>query len=146
QPMGFYTPSQLVQDARRHGVEVRPADVTASEWECTLEHEAVRLGLLMVRGLAEAAAQRIVEARVQSPFESVDDLAHRAALDRRDLKCLAAAGALAPLAGHRREAHWSVAGADTGGHILAGAPVEESRPELAPPTEGESLLADYANT
>src|SRR5262249_53191555 len=83
--------SQLVQDARRHGVEVRPADVTASEWECTLEHEAVRLGLLMVRGLAEAAAQRIVEARVKSPFESVDDLAHRAPRDPPRLKCLARA-------------------------------------------------------
>jgi error-prone DNA polymerase len=100
----------------------------------------------MVRGLGEDAAKRIVEARMRRPLESVDDLAHRAGLDRRDLKCLAAADALAPLAGHRREAHWSVAGTDTGRHILAGAPVEESRPELAPPTEGESLLADYAST
>ena len=145
QPMGFYTPSQLVQDACRHGVEVRPVDVTASEWECTLEREAVRLGFLMVRGLAEAAAKRVAEARRERAFDSVDDLAHRAALDRRDLKCLAAAGALAPLAGHRREAHWSVSGVATGAHILAGAPVAESRPALAPPTEGESLVADYAS-
>ena len=102
QPMGFYAPSQLVQDARRHGVEVRPVDVTASEWECTLEvlpssQAAVRLGFLMVRGLAEAAAKRLVEARAGQPLRSVDDLAHRAALDRRDLKCLADAGALEPL-------------------------------------------------
>jgi len=151
QPMGFYTPSQLVQDARRHGVEVLPVDVTASEWECAIEplpssRPAVRLGFLMVQGLAEAAAKRIVEARARGPLESMDELAHRAALERRDLRCLAAAGALAPLAGHRREAHWSVAGVDTGRHILAGAPVAEARPELAPPTEGESLLADYAST
>jgi error-prone DNA polymerase len=146
QPMGFYTPSQLAQDARRHGVEVRPVDVTASEWECALEREAVRLGFLMVRGFPEAAAKRVAEARREQAFESVDDLARRAALDRRELKCLAAAGALAPLAGNRREAHWSVAGADTSRHILAGTPVTEDRPILAPPTEGETLLADYAST
>jgi error-prone DNA polymerase len=145
QPMGFYTPSQLVQDARRHGVEVRPVDVTASEWECTLEHEAVRLGFLMIRGFPEAAAKRVVEARTREAPQSVEDLAHRAALDRRDLKCLAAAGALAPLAGHRREAHWSIAGIATGRHIMSGVPVAESRPALSPPTEGESLLADYAS-
>jgi len=146
QPMGFYTPSQLVQDARRHGVEVRPVDVTASEWECTLEREAVRLGLLMVRGFPEAAATRVADARRERAFDSVDELAHRAALDRRELRCLADSGALAPLAGHRREAHWSVAGVATGAHILAGAPVAESRPALTPPTEGESLVADYAST
>jgi error-prone DNA polymerase len=151
QPMGFYTPSQLVQDARRHGVEVRPVDVTASEWECTLEalpfrQAAVRLGFLMARGLSEAAAKRIVEARAREAPQSVDDLAHRALLDRHDLKCLAAAGALAPLAGHRRQAHWSAAGVAPGRHILSGAPVAETRPFLAPPTEGESLVADYAST
>jgi error-prone DNA polymerase len=146
QPMGFYTPSQLVQDARRHGVEVRPVDVTASEWECTLERGAVRLGFLMVRGFAEAAGKRVVEARALEPLQSVDDLAHRASLDRRDLKCLAAAGALAPLAGHRHEAHWSAAGIAPGRHVLAGAPVAESRAVLSPPTEGETLLADYAST
>ena len=146
QPMGFYTPSQLVQDARRHGAEVLPVDITASEWECALEREAVRLGFLMVRGFPEAAAKRVIEARGERAFDSVDDLAHRAALDRRDLKSLADAAALAPLAGHRREAHWSVAGVATGAHILAGAPVAESRPALTPPTEGESLVADYAST
>jgi error-prone DNA polymerase len=146
QPMGFYSPSQLVQDARRHGVEVHPVDVAASEWECTLESGAVRLGFLMVRGLPEAAAKRVAEARQEQAFYSVDDLAHRAALDRRDLKRLADAGALEALAGHRREAHWSVSGVASGAHILAGAPVEESRPALTPPTEGESLVADYAST
>jgi error-prone DNA polymerase len=146
QPMGFYSPSQLVQDARRHGVEVRPIDVTASEWECTLEVAAVRLGLHMVHGFSEAAGKRVVEARARGPLESVEDLAHRAALDRRDLRSLAAAGALAPLAGHRRQAHWSVAGVTAGTHILSGAPAPEIRPMLPPPTEGETLLADYAST
>src|SRR5262249_4319214 len=94
----------------------------------------------------EAAAKRLADARREQAFGSVDDLAHRASLDRRDLKYLADAGALAPLAGHRREAHWSVAGVATGAHILARAPVTESRPVLTPPTEGESLVADYAST
>jgi error-prone DNA polymerase len=100
----------------------------------------------MMRGLAEAAAKRLVEARAGQPLQSVDDLAHRAALDRRDLKCLADAGALEPLTGHRRQAHWSVAGVVTGRHILSGAPVAESGPVLPPPSEGESLVADYAST
>ena len=151
QPMGFYAPSQLVQDARRHGVEVRAVDVLASECDCTLERRdegepAVRLGLLMVQGLSQAGAERIVAARRECAFASVDDLARRAALNRRDLKCLAAAGALESLAGHRCQAYWDVAGIETGQHMLRDAPVAESRPVLRTPTEGESLVADYAST
>jgi len=150
QPMGFYAPSQLVQDARRHGVEVRPVDVLASDWDCRLEHRdggkpAVRLGLRMVQGLSQAGAERIVATRHERLFESVDDLTRRAALNRHDLKCLAAAGALESLAGHRREAYWNVAGIETGRHLLRDAPVLESRPVLAAPTEGENLVADYAS-
>jgi error-prone DNA polymerase len=151
QPMGFYAPSQLVQDARRHGVEVRPVDVTASEWECTLESDgegtqpAVRLGFLLVRGFPEESATRIVAARKRELPQSVDDLAHRAALSRHDLKCLAAAGALEPLAGHRRQAHWAVAGVETGSHILHGAPVAETPAVFQSPEEGEDLVADYAS-
>jgi error-prone DNA polymerase len=178
QPMGFYAPSQLVQDARRHGVEVRPVDAAASEWDCTLEdphparcashplpeegvgpllptrageglgvreQPAVRLGLRMVQGLSQAGAERVVSARQQRPFESADDLARRAALNRHDLKCLAAAGALASLAGHRRQAYWDVAGIETGQHMLRDAPVAESPPALMPPTEGQNLVADYAS-
>ena len=148
QPMGFYAPSQLVQDACRHGVEVRPVDVLESDWDCRLERggePAVRLGLRMVQGLSQAGAERIVAARCERLFDSVDDLARRAALNRHDLKCLAAAGALESLAGHRREAYWNVAGIETGRHLLRDAPVFESRPALAAPTEGENLAADYAS-
>ncbi|MDA1118872.1 MAG: error-prone DNA polymerase, partial [Proteobacteria bacterium] len=99
QPMGFYAPAQLVQDAQRHGVELRPPEICASQWDCTLEAGALRLGLRMVRGLSEAAAHRVVAARVPGPFASVEDLARRACLDRRDLGCLASGGALAALAG-----------------------------------------------
>ncbi|HXM83938.1 MAG TPA: error-prone DNA polymerase [Burkholderiales bacterium] len=140
QPMGFYSPSQLVQDARRHAVEVRSPDVTASDWNCTLEQGAVRLGLRMVSGLSEAAGRRIFSSR---PYSSVADLAHRAELNRKDLRCLAAAGALEPLAGHRRLAHWSAAGAERRPPLDA--PASERMPVLEPPREGEDIVADYAS-
>ncbi len=145
QPMGFYAPSQLVQDARRHGVEVRAVDATRSDWDCTLEGDAVRLGLRMVKGLSQAGAERLVAARAAAPFASVADLAHRAHPDARDLKCLAAAGALNALADHRRRAYWDVAGVETRPHLLREAPVREAVPALAAPTEGENLVADYAS-
>ncbi|HEX6136701.1 MAG TPA: error-prone DNA polymerase [Casimicrobiaceae bacterium] len=158
QPMGFYAPAQLVGDARRHGVDVRAPDVTASEWDCTLgpetapgspQHEKsspiphVRLGLRLVRGLTEAGAARIVEARRAQPFTSVADLAHRARLDRRDLTALADADALAPLAGHRHEAVWDVAGIERLPALLAGSTFDEARPALPAPTEGQDVVADY---
>jgi error-prone DNA polymerase len=149
QPMGFYSPSVLVQDARRHGVEVRPPDVTVSALDCTLERStnegkrAVRLGLSILKGLTEAGAKRIVAAREGAPFANVSDLARRAALNRGDLTKLAAAGALATLAGHRRTAHWIVAGAMHESHLLRDAPIQETLPLLVPPSEGENLVADY---
>jgi error-prone DNA polymerase len=147
QPMGFYSPSQLVQDARRHGVEVLPVDVAASDWECTLEGAApsLRLGLLMVKGLSQTGAERVVAARRERPFASVADLARRARLDARDLKALAAAGALRALADHRRRAYWDVAGVETPTPLLREAPVVDAPPPLRAPTEGEDLVADYAS-
>ncbi|MBI2316795.1 MAG: hypothetical protein HYU75_07230, partial [Betaproteobacteria bacterium] len=106
---------------------------------------AVRLGFLMVQGLSQAGAERIAAARKERAFESAEDLARRAALNRHDLKRLAAAGALESLAGHRRLAYWDVAGIETGAHMLRDAPVAETRPELTAPTEGETLVADYAS-
>jgi error-prone DNA polymerase len=151
QPMGFYSPSVLVQDAQRHGVEVRPVDVIVSACDCTLErgernerrHAAVRLGLSLVKGLTEAGAKRIVAAREERPFPDVNDLARRASLNRRDLANLAAAGALASLAGHRHNAHWLVAGAASEPHLFRDAPAQESLPSLTQPGEGEDILADY---
>jgi error-prone DNA polymerase len=142
QPMGFYAPAQLVQDARRHGVEVRPADVTASGWDCSLEGSALRLGLRMIRGLPETAAQRIAAAR---PFRTVGDLARRAELTRRDLAGLASAGALAALTGHRRLAHWAASGVERGGGPLGAERLPEAPVALAPPSEGQEIVADYAS-
>ena len=143
QPMGFYAPAQLVADARRHGVDVRPVDVTISEWDCTLEAGALRLGLRMVKGLTEAGALRIVAARRARPFASVADLARRAKLDRRDLTALADADALAALSGHRHGAVWEVAGVERLPEILVGATFEEKSAVLPEPTEGQDIVADY---
>ena len=150
QPMGFYSPSQLVQDARRHGVEVRPVDVCRSDWDCALEPDvrgqpAVRLGLRMVKGLAQSSAIRIVEARHAAPFADVGDLSRRAELTQADLQSLAHAGALSSLAGHRRQAYWETAGVQTRKHLLRDAPVAEPAIELPAPEEAEEILADYAS-
>jgi error-prone DNA polymerase len=148
QPMGFYAPSQIVQDARRHGVEVRPVDVCSSDWDCTLEagcgrRPAMRLGLRLVKGLAEVAARRVVTARRLRAFVDAQDLATRAGLNRRDLGCLAAAGALERLAGHRHRATWQVAGIEEPLPLLQGSPPSEGIPLLRAPREGEDIVADY---
>jgi len=142
-PMGFYAPAQLVQDARKHGVEVRNVDVTLSDWDCALEQDALRLGLRMIGGLSEASAQRITTARAAAPFAHVADLAHRAQLNKHDLGVLAAAGALAALAGHRHAAAWDVAGVEKLPPLLAGSTFDEAAAELPAPTEGQDIVADY---
>jgi len=145
QPMGFYAPAQLVQDARRHGVEVRPPDVGTSMWDCTLENGALRLGLRMVGGLSQASAERIAAARGAGRFSSVEALAQRAGLDRRDVRCLAAGRALAALAGHRRQAHWAAAGVSRAAGLLHDARLNEPVLRLPAPPEGEEIVADYAS-
>jgi error-prone DNA polymerase len=154
QPMGFYAPAQLVADARRHGVAVRPAAADRSRWDCTLEPAddgapqagaapALRLGLRLVKGLSRAGADRLVGARGEAPLSGVRDLARRARLDRRDLQALADAGALAPLAGHRRRAHWQVLG--TAASVPLAPDGEGACPPLPPPGPGEDLAADYGS-
>jgi error-prone DNA polymerase len=150
QPMGFYAPAQLVTDARRHGVEVRPVDVTTSDWECTLEPSekgfALRLGLNRVRSLSQAAAERIVAAGNQRPFTAVEELTLRVELDRRDLNALAAAGALASLAGHRHHARWAVLGTEQPLPLFSKPEMDATESvDLRTPTEGEDVAADYAH-
>jgi error-prone DNA polymerase len=148
QPLGFYSPSQLVQDARRHGVEVRPADVTVSHWQSTLEpgaagKPALRLGLHMIKGLNEASGQRITAARQDAPFRDSEDFFQRTGLGKRELNSLSEANALVSLAGHRRQALWRTLGKLPGDLPLAVNTSPETQIELLAPTEGENLLADY---
>ena len=160
QPMGFYGPAQLVQDARRHGVEVRPVDVTVSGWESGLEPDAagcpaVRLGLNRVSGLSAEVTERLLAARAERPFADVQDLALRSGLGPPELQRLARADALARLAGHRREQVWAAAAPRAGGaggadNLLRRAPVDESAEraqlQLIEAPEGEAIALDYAAT
>jgi error-prone DNA polymerase len=146
QPMGFYTPSQLVQDAQRHGVVVRPVDVAHSELASRIEPDgAVRLGLHLVNGLGADAAQRLRQARERQAFTSAQDLARRAALDQAHMKALAAADALASLSGHRRQQVWDAAALRPAPALLKGAPVEEAPLALPEAPEGEAVVWDYAS-
>jgi error-prone DNA polymerase len=149
QPMGFYSPSMLVQDARRHGVTVLPPDVTVSDWDSHIDDSgAVRLGLREISGFSKAVAERIATVnREKCPFLNIADLANRAGLQRRDLDQLAAADALQSLAGHRRQAAWA-AGVEkpvaaVQGDLFAGTTIREPETELPAPSEAENLVADY---
>ena len=149
-PMGFYNPDQILQDARRHGLEIRPVDVRHSGWGCSLEpsHQeqpAIRLGLRMVRGFREADALRIEAARQCQPFTDIHDLCRRAELEPRAREQLADAGALRGLAGHRHRARWAVAGIEPQLPLFDGLPAMEETPIYLPlPSVSEDLFNDYA--
>ena len=148
QPMGFYSASQLTQDARRHGVEVRAVDINRSDWDCTLEATedgvaAMRLGLRMVKGLSEESGRLIVERRSASGYESIQQLVEQVGLDRRELGVLASAGALEVLEGHRHRARWAVAGVEEPTPLLTSMDRYEATPLLRKPTEGQDIVADY---
>lgn len=149
QPMGFYAPAQIIQDARRHGVEVRPIDVQASQWDCTLEGPALRLGLRLIGGLPQAAAEAVVAARRQRPFDSLDDLVRRAGLGPAQAALLAEAGALASLVSSRRQALWQALAVEPPQrryplweHLQPPPP-----PEALPPSDpADEVFADYVAT
>jgi error-prone DNA polymerase len=160
QPMGFYSPSQLVQDGKRHGIEFLPSDVSHSDWDCTLEmaschagldpasrlvRPAVRLGLRMVGTLSEKGGQRVVEARRERPFAGTEDLALRAQLDVKDLNALAAGDALMSLSGHRRQQVWDAAAQRGKPELLQHAPINEEALSLPLAPEGEEIVFDYAS-
>jgi len=149
QPMGFYSPSQLIQDAKRHAVVVLPVDVQTSAWTCELidtaaSRPAVRLGLNQIKGLSEMHAQRIVTARQTKPYTDIDDLSRRAELGRSTLGLLATAGALEALVSHRRQGLWQAAVPRRPHDLLASlASNAQSATELPAASEGETLRMDY---
>ena len=153
QPMGFYSASQIVQDARRGsaergGVAVLPVDVCISDWDNTLEggdartQPAIRLGLRQLAGCSEAAARAVMAARAQAPFADVADLCRRARLDAKARQVLADGGALAALAGNRNAARWAVAGIERAMPLLQGSPDEQDI-VLPAPNVAEEMLSDY---
>jgi error-prone DNA polymerase len=150
QPMGFYSASQLTQDAVRHGVEIRKADINQSHWDCTLEacadgSAALRLGLRQIKGLSEEVGRRVTDARPANGagYCSIQALLEKTGLDRRELGALASAGALESLAGHRHQARWAVAGVEEPTPLFTSMDRFEATPLLKKPTEGQNIVADY---
>jgi error-prone DNA polymerase len=153
QPMGFYAPAQLVRDARDNGVEVRPPDVNASDWDCTLEPNqnnrcALRLGLRQVTGLSEGAATLMVERRSE-PYRDPADLWRRSGLTKRQIIALARADAFASLGLSRRDVLWAVRGfSDAQLPLLDTRPqVRDLEPAVTLPllTVGEQVVDDYGS-
>ncbi|MEO7329891.1 MAG: error-prone DNA polymerase [Minicystis sp.] len=152
QPMGFYSASSLVKDAQRHDVEVRPISIVASHWDATLEppsaaspspRRAMRLGFRLVKGMPEATAVSIVNARDQAPFASLQDLVRRASLKRNEIEALAEAGALTPLIPERRDALWRARAPREGG-LFEGMSLEKDEGVgLRPMPALQQLALDY---
>jgi error-prone DNA polymerase len=148
QPMGFYSASQLTQDLRRHGVEVRLVDVNDSDWDCNLERRAdgkpaLRLGMRMVKGLSEGAGQELVARRPGDGYRGIQHLLESTGIDRRNLEALASAGALKSLEGHRHKVRWAVAGVEQPTALFPTLERFEAAPMLRRPTEGQDIVADY---
>ena len=150
-PMGFYSPDQILQDARRHHLQILAVDVCHSDWDCSLQpsaagQPAIRLGLRMVKGLREEAGRAVQQARLVGPFLDVTDLARRCGLDNRALEQLADANALLGLVGHRHQARWDVASVEQQLPLFAEVPdLREDNVALPVPSVGEDLYADYAS-
>ncbi|OWQ98329.1 error-prone DNA polymerase [Sphingopyxis witflariensis] len=158
QPMGFYAPAQIVSDARKHGVEVRPVSINDSHWDCTLEegkgpYLAVRLGFRQVRSLANVHGAAIVGARGDMPFDCIEDVWRRAGVPRAAIERIAEADGFACLAEDRRQGLWKVRGlGEAPLPLFAAADARESSfsPEglepatsLRPMTEGREVVEDY---
>lgn len=165
QPMGFYSPATLVEDAKHHGVEVRPIDIHQSVWDCTLEtanespqaslgsragkHRyqdnrfAVRMGLRYVKGLSVDEGTRIAEAKAYGPLESLEDLAKRARLGEKALKQLAESGALASFDSERRQALWQVLEVARTKDQTLPLQVAEERPAFSTLGDFETIAWDY---
>ena len=153
QPMGFYAPHTLVDDAKRHRVEVRPVDVNASHWDCTLEQGALRLGMRLVKGLRQETGKKIESAREggnqrqkrNGLFQDIGDLARRARVPRHELVRLALANALGSLSSSRRSALWEIQALAPleEEDLFFGQPMDETKVDLPRMSVAERVNADY---
>ena len=151
QPMGFYSPSQLVQDARRHNVTVLPVCINNSDWEHTLDlshpQPALRLGLLLVKGISEESALAIMQSRDEKPFTGVADVKARKLMTREEMTKLVNANAFRDFEGNRRRAYWralEMPGIPTAEHQVIEA--ADSAGFIRPTTPLEEMLADYRSS
>lgn len=155
QPMGFYSPSQLIQDAQRHHVEILPVDVNSSTWDHhilpasysipTKPEPAIRLGLCLIKGLSEEAAQQLLNQRPPAGYTSMSELQNRVTLTHRDWQALASAGAFRSLSGHRYQARWDTLGRVPATPLFTADMFTEQALTLPAPSEGENILEDYSS-
>lgn len=148
-PMGFYSPSQIIQDARRHNITILPVDVRHSDSDHTLERVgdnplwALRLGFRLVKGMRDDAVAAIDAARLQRPFKTLPDFRRRTQLPQDQVDALIAADALRGLSGHRHQSHWEAATVDITPPLDLEAIDPSDGIELPAPTEMQELTADY---
>lgn len=156
QPMGFYSPSQLIQDVQRHGIDVRPIDVCHSHWDHTLETDAmaqhpqqqpaIRLGLRLVNQLSHAGATRILQQRNRQPFASLADFTRRCPLNKTDSDALAHANALRSLSAHRFQARWDMQGLQHESPLVRQEQQQDTPVQLPAPSAAQNLAEDYRST
>ncbi|GGA94605.1 error-prone DNA polymerase [Agarivorans gilvus] len=147
QPMGFYSPSQLLQDAQAHGVKILPIDINHSHWEHSLDYSqdakgAIRLGLKQVKGLHRQRLSTLLAKRPQQGFNQLFEIT--SSLDKTSLELLASADAFASLAGHRHQSRWQMSGSEAPLPLFA--MPEEAFVHLSPPSEFADIQQDYLST
>ena len=154
QPMGFYSPSQLIQDARRHEVTVLPVDVNHSHWDYTLEdsQQHLRVGLRQIKGLNRKSAETLYQQRPPGGYRSVKEIRQHTALPQRDMELLAGANALEAISGHRHQSYWQLLGHEIAAPLWVsdtdhdqGDLADNDDVNLPAPSEGQNILADYAS-
>lgn len=148
QPMGFYSPYQLIQDAQRHKVEILPVDIQYSDWKSTLANHnkapSIRLGFHRIKGFRQTTALRIIQARQQKIITNIQDIATRGNLDRGDLSKLTEGGAFKQISGHRYQTHWNAQGILPNSPLIDNISAKEVPFKIGQvPSEGDDLLADY---
>jgi error-prone DNA polymerase len=150
QPMGFYSPSQLIQDARRHGITIKPVNINRSTYENTLEpddngKQGIRLGFISIHSLNTAAAKSIESTRGAVPFTSIKDINRRTNLSDTDLACLASADALREMLGDRFQARWQISALLPHSELLTTSENDHDDLLMAGPTLEENVMDDYAS-
>lgn len=147
QPMGFYQPAQLLEEAKRQGVTILPVDVLASNWDCTLETDqgahCIRLGTRVIRGLRQSEGEIITVERAEKSFATIEEFSARTQLPMRAIRSLALAGAFRNLSQHRHAAYWKALGIDRLPGMLATVPQREGMPVLPAPSEADEILTDH---
>ncbi len=158
QPMGFYSASQLIQDATKNGVNVLPVDINESDWDCTLVYDSLagkgrtrattflRLGFRVVSGIGREVGEHLVACRGANPFADMRDLVQRTGLDVKAINALADADAFKSLTGHRIQSRWMASGSRIADLPLAPTMNDQSPAPLIPLTLGQEVIADFRST